>query len=198
MQNNFCWVIDPGHGDRTKDRHSPQFTDGSVFHEYEFNYSVAEYLCGLLHWGDIPHHQTVKSPVGVANSLERRVKSANGFPSEHPKYLLSIHTNLAKPNYHWQTDHFGVEAWYAHHSYHGKVHAEMFCKALSGDHGMLNRGAKSKSTSPYFLISQTDMPAIVLEIGFINHKEEVNYLSDPGAQEAIAATIAKVIKTING
>lgn len=192
----YHWVIDPGHGDKAK-RHSPQFTDDSVYHEYQFNYSVAEHLCSLLHSQEIPHHQTIKSPQGVSNSLSRRVVAANAYPSKHPKYLLSIHTNLAKPEWRWQQENSGVEAWYAHQSYHGKLHAQMFCDVICEEHGFVNRGVKSRANSPYYLISQTDMPALVLEIGFLNHSEEVSYLTDPGAQEAIAASIAKVILQIN-
>jgi N-acetylmuramoyl-L-alanine amidase len=191
---NFHWVIDPGHGDQTKDKHSPPFTDGSVYNEYEFNYAVVEYLTGELARSGVSFHLTNSSPAGVGNSLAKRVHSANSFQTLKPKILVSIHSNLCPPIHTWQNEESGVEVWYPNKSFFSKSLAKDFLRSISYKNGLKWRGVKYKTANQYFLLMNTDMPSVVLEIGFLNNFSEVKLLADPGFQEVVAESIADVIR----
>ena len=140
---------------------------------------------------------TKVSPHGIGNCLASRAKFANSLKTKKPKYFLSIHSNLGDPFYTWQEKESGVEVWHMQDSYLGFKHARSMCYEISTRHKFNNRGPKAKKANPYFLINNVDMPSLVLECGFLNNPEEVNLLMDPGFHDALASTLAYVIKNIN-
>lgn len=194
--SKFFWLIDPGHGQLTQDKHSPRFTDGSVYHEYEFTYNVANQLVSLLKEEGIETTLTKESPIGVGNAAASRVRAANKLQTYTPKILLSIHSNLHPPLHEWQDWESGIEAWHGANSFIGRRVGKRICDSVSSWVGMINRGPKHKDTNQFYLIANTDMPCIVLEIGFLNHSEEISKLMDIGIQEQIALAICEAIKQV--
>jgi N-acetylmuramoyl-L-alanine amidase len=186
MSKKFHWVIDPAHGELTKNRHSPLFTDNTVYHEYEFTHSVASMLCEKMGRNC---SLTRTTPIGVGNSLGARVRVANSYRTHLPKYLLSIHSNLGSSGL-WQEEGGGVEVWCPPDSTTGTAIGGELLNRISINHGLQNRGLKWKVNNPYYLMQNCDMPVLVLEIGFLDNPREVSLLMDPGYQESLAATIA--------
>ena len=59
-----------------------------------------------------------------------------------------------------------------------------------------NRGAKSDGSSDVgslFVLRNTNMPAVLVETGFITNKEEAIRCADPASQQKVAEAIAEVI-----
>lgn len=64
-------------------------------------------------------------------------------------------------------------------------------QALIGSTFATNRGIQQ---APFYVLMGIDVPAILVEVGFISHRHESRRLRDPRYQEAIAAGIAKGVR----
>ncbi len=119
-------------------------------------------------------------------SLKDRCKTANKKRSD---LFVAIHRNSSATG-------TGVEAWVSKiEKEDEKDTAEAMLKALSDVTGYENRGVKSgyrdRTARNYYINSNTKMPSILLEVGFISSEED-NKVFDEKI-DLLANEIAKVI-----
>ena len=120
-------------------------------------------------------------------SLKRRTEIANETKS---KLFVSIHYNAAK-----NTDAKGIEVFYYKskdkwRTGSSKKLAVRVLSKLIDRTGAKNRGVKDGN---FFVIRETNMPAVLIEGGFITHENERSLLKDSGYREKIARGIAEGI-----
>ncbi|MEO1094249.1 MAG: N-acetylmuramoyl-L-alanine amidase [Cyanobacteria bacterium J06638_28] len=114
--------------------------------------------------------------------LESRVDIANQV---NGSVFLSIHANaisLSRP------DVNGVETYYASNAGRGLariIHANVLPVS-----GMRDRGVKE---ARFYVLRHTDMPAALLEVGFVTGVEDVPKLRDPNWREQMSQAIARGI-----
>ncbi|MEM0980473.1 MAG: N-acetylmuramoyl-L-alanine amidase, partial [Cyanobacteria bacterium P01_H01_bin.58] len=114
--------------------------------------------------------------------LESRVDIANQV---NASVFLSIHANaisLSRP------DVNGVETYYASNAGRGLasiIHANVLPAS-----GMRDRGVKE---ARFYVLRHTDMPAALLEVGFVTGVEDVPKLRDPNWREQMSQAIARGI-----
>jgi len=177
----YLWCLDNGHGKLTAGKRSPKLRDETFFYEYEFNRIIVKGIIKELKKLGIQYYNVVPE-VNVDNFLKGRVLRANNKHSDIPKIFLSIHSNAGPGRW---TSAQGLETWFYHGSRKGKKLAAVFQQELVNTLGWLNRGIKSQQSNQFYVLSRTNMPAILTENGFFNNRKEVYLLKDEEIQKKI-------------
>ena len=110
--------------------------------------------------------------------LNRRAEKAN---QAQAKLYVSIHAN-ADPSPRWR----GAQVFYDGSSEEGKAAAEAIQEELTRVLGNTKRKALPGT---YYITQQTDMPAVIVEVGFISNPEEGKLLMDPDYQAKVAYAV---------
>lgn len=121
-------------------------------------------------------------------SLDKRSSIANDTKS---KLFVSIHYNAFK-----NPQASGIEVFYCSkgnkwRQNHSKQLATHVLNGMIAATGAKNRGVK---TGNFHVIRETNMPAILIEGGFITNPEEHSHLSDQKYLETMARSIAEGIE----
>lgn len=179
-------VLDAGHGPDTPGKRTPMFDNGKFMHEYEFNNSVVSKLKDKL-------NKTGKFNVTVTSSatkdislverviLEKQIKS-DLFLSVHANALSSVWGNPK-----------GIESFYNQGSKTGEKYCNVIQSNLIKDTGLYNRGAKSapgpKYPSSLYVLKNTYGPAVLVECGFMDNKNEAVLLMSDKYREIVAKSL---------
>lgn len=119
-------------------------------------------------------------------SLKDRCRIANRKKCD---LFIALHRNSSAKG-------TGIEAWISKNEKNGEKRiAKQLVSSLSEIGGLTDRGVKSgyrnKAANNYYINANTEMPSILLEVGFITAKED-NKVFDEYLDE-YANTIAKII-----
>lgn len=161
--------IDPGHAKSTPGKRS---FDGSLL-EYEFNREVSKLLKYHLerHGVKVIYSCDINTEKDV--SLSERCRTAN---NEKADLFISIHANAHSTT--WNSAN-GWEIYHHENSTKGKRLAVAIHKANEPHKGALqfiglkDRGIK---TNTFTVLTNTNMPAVLIEHGFYTNKEECEKL----------------------
>lgn len=189
-ESRYMWILDPGHGPLTKGKRSPRLPvkNGARFMEYQFNQIIVQGIASKLEERGVAFYVTVEPEERVGNFLKERVDRANALESDLQKIFVSVHSNAGPAP---SIDHFtdpsirGLEAWFYYGSLEGMVIASKFVEELHNLLGWRNRGIKRRQKNQFYVLKETQMPAILTESGFYNNEEEVKLLCDPYYQNKI-------------
>ncbi len=167
--------IDPGHGQTTGGKRSP---DGSL-REYEFNRDVAYRLKALLEAQGVTCIMTVSQSDTTDPSLASRVAIADS--AGNVDLFVSIHANAFGDG--WNT----ANGWEVYSYQTGGV-SEMAAKAvesatMNSSAGLKDRGCK---TANFYVIKNTEMPAILIEHGFYTNEAECEKLKSSSFRDILA------------
>ena len=116
-------------------------------------------------------------------TLKERVRLANEGKAS---IFVSIHSNSAT-----SASVYGITTYYCTGSSGGKVLARTVHAALLDAAGGHDRGVDD---NVFYVIRYTDMPAILIELGFLTNKNEAALLADPDYQTRLAAGVAAGIQ----
>lgn len=179
-------VIDPGHGGKDWGlRTGKTYNKGyNEILEKNINLEIATrlgWLCSrheigflLTRWGD------------RYISLSERCKRANLTKA---RVFLSIHCNYAM-----NKQVKGVETWFYGGSEQGKAYAKK-CQSLLAEIGYTkNRGLRD--SKEFYVLKHTKMTSVLLELGFLQNKDDANYLDNENNQMQIATQIFQFIKEV--
>ena len=167
-------VIDPGHG-------GPDVGAVGIggLQEIEVVDPVAYRTAQLLEEQGIVVVLTRSENIDL--DLEPRVQLANRIDAN---LFVSIHANaisLSRP------DVNGVETYYYST---GGVLAQIIQSYLLEATGGPDRGVK---TARFYVLRNTDMPAVLVELGFVTGRYDAPRLADPEYQEILAQAVARGI-----
>ncbi len=195
-------VIDAGH-DYGKDYGSEHKIDNVTYSETDLNIQVASKLKSELEdrGFNVIMTRTFKerpSYGSLVASLSHKVDTAN---DEKADFFISIHHNSAVETAK------GVETYYSTAPKDDNYGGDLDNKRLEKSKKMAkiindsivkvidtkNRGAKSDSERTLFVLRNTDMPAVLVEVGFITNPEEAQRCADSYYQEKVAEAIAEAI-----
>lgn len=169
-------IIDAGHGPNTPGKRTP---DGSL-KEFMFNESVAQLIKSILIKENIC---TIFSHTYVHDvPLQERVALANHLKVDA---FISIHANAFGSNW---NEARGIETFTCVHP--GKITTNLatfvqqeMVKATGGR----DRGVKQRN---FTVLTNTTMPAILVECGFMTNKKEAQQLKSSTYQKQCAQAIA--------
>ena len=172
---DFHVVLDPGHGGE-----DPGAVVGEIY-EKDINLSVALLV-----------HDILSAQDGVTVSMTRNDDS---FPSlseraefanrEGADLYVSIHANALDDE-----TYSGLFTFYHPNKRSSKEIAELIQDSASNASGAINRGVRSEN---YVVLRETDMPAVLVETGFMTCPEELSLLIDDEYQTKIAKGISEGI-----
>jgi len=165
-------LIDPGHGG------ADSGACASGLKEKDLNLEIALKLWRILWRKNIS--ATLTRITDLEKSLHQRCEMANRLKAD---FFLSIHCNSA-PNAQAE----GVEIFYFPTSAKGKMWAELILSFLE-ELGRKIRGAKPAN---FYVLRHTQMPACLVECGFISNPKEAEWLKN--STERIAKVLAEAIE----
>lgn len=168
-------VLDAGHGGRDQGTSS-----GDVL-EKEINLRMAKRIAKVLETQDVKVLLTRTDDTKVG--LEDRAQYANGQEAD---IFVSIHCNYCEDD----AGVNGLECYYREDSEGGKTLAEQIVEVISGGGDIVCRGTR---TANFRVLTKTDMPAALVEIGYLSNQGECAKLTEESYQELLAEKLAEGI-----
>lgn len=173
-------AIDNGHGINTAGKRTPPLPDtGRVIREWEFNHATAKKL------GELLKHNGFKvlyvSDTDQDTPLRTRTNLSNQAKAD---LFISIHYNAL--NGVWGT-HGGIETFHHPYSKKGEEAAKYVQDELIKHTGLRNRGVKSYN---FQVLRESNMPAVLVECGFMDNLEEAKLMIDENYQRKCARAMA--------
>lgn len=170
--NALLIVVDAGHGGKD------QGTCSGDILEKDINLAVAEKLAKKLKKGGAQVILTRDEDVKI--ELEDRAKIAN---EEKADLFVSIHCNY----YEKDAGIKGLECYYQEGSEDGEELAERIVASFESEDAVVVRGTK---TAGYRVLRKTQMPAVLVELGYMSNRAECELLADENYQNLLAEKIA--------
>jgi len=182
-------VIDPGHGGIDPGA----VNEAAGILEKTVNIEVGRRLARILESRGLRVRMTrgddgLDSPCGDAGhaqrgpGLDERVDLANRLKAD---LFISLHANAFR-----DPRCSGVEIFYCPGSAAGERLADRFREAVSA--GVAPTTCKVRPCD-YYVLRQTTMPAVVVEMGYISNHREARLLSQPAYQERLARAFAQAV-----
>ncbi|MBQ8163876.1 MAG: N-acetylmuramoyl-L-alanine amidase [Clostridia bacterium] len=162
--------IDQGHNPRSPNTGA----EGSGYTEQDITYKVGQSLATLLRSnGNFEvrlSRPTPETQLGTSNagSLQARVNDANSWGAD---YFISIHANASL-----NSSVSGSEALvYSQPSIASEL-GEDILRGLNEATGLQNRGVKVRPG--LYVLRKTQMPAVLVELGFISNPYDANLMAN--------------------
>lgn len=190
-------ILDNGHGGmiggvyQTAGKRSPNWENG-VLYEGVFNRWIVNKIAKRLDIMGIPYYNLV--PENSDISLQSRVNRVEAIRKSNPNvWLLSIHSNAGGGS--------GIECFSTKGKTNSDNYADFILTKIQNKHGELKMrfdlsdGDKDKEAD-FYIIKRVSIPAILLELLFMDNKEDYKKLWSSNFQNGIADTLAEAIKEI--
>ena len=162
--------IDQGHNPSSPNAGA----EGNGYREQDITYEVGRILATLLRQNgnfDVRlSRPTSQTSLGTTNasSLRARVDEANSWGAD---YFISIHTNASV-----SSSASGSEALVYSSSSVASRLGEDILRELNVSTGLRNRGVKLRPG--LYVLRKTNMPAVLVEIGFISNLRDANLMAN--------------------
>lgn len=167
-------VIDAGHGGR-----DPGAVGIGGLMEKEINLAISQEVARLLEQQGVQVVMTRRDDREI--DLAPRVSAAERARAD---VFVSIHSNSLSMS---RPDVNGIETYYYSS---GKRLAESIHSSLIQSTNARDRGVR---TANFYVIKNTSMPAVLVEVGFVTGKEDSVRLSNANSRKQMAAAIARGI-----
>jgi len=171
-------ILDPGHGGN-----DPGAIGPSGLKEKDVTLDIVLYMKGLLESSGYQvvltrdgDYNVSQNPQSSRDELNARVVIINNHSSA---ILVSVHCNSA-----YSPIPGGIEVFYYREE--DRAFAETVCSSLADATGRYDRGVKK---AEFFLLKNTNIPAILVEALFISNPIEEKLLMDPLYRRKIAGGI---------
>lgn len=179
---NQIIFIDPGHGGRTPGTICNGLQEKDVVLKQAFALKTKLEGCGdkkiyMSREDDTLHYDE------IAEELEYRTTLANEIGAD---MFISIHNNSA------DVPASGTETYYYAANNEGKLLAEKIQKNIVSYCKTRNRGAKPDTG--YIVIKKSNMPAVLIEVGFLSNKSEAQKMVTNEFCDQFARAVADAIQ----
>lgn len=148
--------------------------EGNGLREQNIVYTIGQELAGLLRQSGNYEvrlsRPTADTQVGTSNntSLRLRTEDANAWGAD---YFISLHTNASE-----LAAATGSEAFVFALGGTAAALAADILAALQNETGLANRGVFARPS--LYVLKRTDMPAILLELGFITNARDARLMNE--------------------
>lgn len=179
-------VIDPGHGGKSLGAAGRD--KDSVVYEKDINLAIAQRVQALLQKEKATVTMTREDDSAV--DLYDRPRMANEKGAD---FFISIHCDSTpKPN-----SASGTTTYYHASDPDGRALAQAIQKYLAAVTGLPNRGAQTDTAiyqSGFAVLRRSEMPAVLIEVAYINNDTDRAKLKDPKFQQKVAEAIVAGLK----
>ena len=189
--------IDPGH-DYGGDMGAVRVINGVTYDETTLNIEVAEYLrTELINKGyEVIMARRIGERPTSSNYRENLWNRINAANNANADFYISIHQNASTT-----ASANGVEAYYSsvkpdslnditYKLNTSKAVAASISSGIASALSMTNRGTKDDE---FMVVKYTNMPAVLVECGFISNESDAKKISNATNQKKIASVIADSI-----
>lgn len=167
-------AIDPGHGGT-----DPGAVNKTLnLKESNLNLAISQKLNDLLVQSGL-HTTLMTRTTDVFVALSKRAELANNANTD---IFVSVHNNSATA-----TGADGAEVLYQTYSASGKTLATLVQEEIVKSAGPRDRGIKARADLA--VLNKTNMPAVIVECGFISNPEEAKLLATADYQQKVALGI---------
>lgn len=173
--SGFVIVLDAGHGGKDSG------TSSGNLYEKNVNMQMVEKLESKLKQTGATLVKTRSDDTYL--SLAERVDVIRQTGAD---LFVSIHCNY----YEDDASICGLECYYDKNSNEGKSYAESIASQIKESNTAETRGAKEEN---YYVTRESEVPAVLVEIGYLSNKEESSNLADNDYLERLSAVLAKGI-----
>ena len=182
-------MIDAGHGG--SDPGALGTLDGKTIKEKDLNLSIAKKVQSILQSYGYKTAMTRKGD--TLPSLTERPEMANDLDCA---LFVSIHINSATA-----VEASGTEVYYSEENNgdeYGVTSQELAENVLDGMLKYMKSGDRGVRMANWAVTRRANMPAILLEVGFISNEDELRMMCTSSYQEKVAKGIAEgIINTIH-
>ena len=173
-------VIDAGHGGTDFGATQYELTEKEIVAE------ISQKIKNLNNNENIEIHFTRNDDKMM--TLQERVDFIKNI---NPDVVISLHTNASK-----NIGTYGMECFVSDkESTHTKSN-EYAEKLLTEFTSKMNLKSRGVNKAPFFILKKTEVPAIIVELGFLSNDNDRAYLSDRDKQIEMAQTILNFISSI--
>lgn len=176
-EEGFKIVLDPGHGGE-----DPGAEGASGSYEKDFNLSLATKIKNeLADEANVFVYMTREDDIFLSSETRDRTNIANELQAD---LFLSIHANtFADPTV------SGTETFYYDES--SKAWADIIHRQVAAATGFRDRGVRQEN---FFVLTDTNMPAALVEVGYITNPQEEQTMLTESFQQSVAESIADGIR----
>jgi len=188
-------VIDPGHGGKDMGANTGSYKsrcDGALYREDDINLAIAEKLAATL--ADMGANILMTRSESAYVALYDRPKMANEAKAD---FFISIHTNSNSA----LNSMSGSYVYY----HGGEISSAALAMAIQAQIGIVNElpnnGIRSDKTiygTGFAVLRASSMPAVLVEVGYINNDNDREYLLNEEWQGKMAEAIAFGIRSYLG
>lgn len=169
-------VLDAGHGGKD------QGTSAGEILEKDINLAVVKKLAEVLQDEKTMVIFTREDDTKVG--LEERAAFANENEAD---LFVSLHCNYCEDDAGVQ----GLECYYREDSKEGEALANQVVQAVAEEEQIVNRGTR---TANFRVLCKTQMPAVLVEMGYLSNAEERGKMTEKAYQEVLAERIAQGVR----
>lgn len=173
LDNKYVVVVDAGHGG------NDQGAAGRRSLEKNINLEVAKRVSKYIEKSARNVVVIQTRPDDKFVTLHNRASMANYF---HADLFISIHSNSTEG---WAQ---GTET-FVHTTAKGSQ-SEQLARYIEEEYKQIGRKSRGVKTANFAVLRETNMPAVLTEIGFISNKEEEKYINSKKGQKALARSIS--------
>lgn len=197
------YLLDAGHGGlingvyQTAGKRSPKFDDGTVLYEGVNNRDNAKRIIALLTQHGFECKDIVNSDADI--SLSKRVKDANEIHKTKKCVYISIHSDAMGDGTTWQPAS-GISVYTSKGQTKSDIFASLVIDALEEQFCNTVKWRKDETDKDedkeenFYVLKETSMPAVLLELGFHTNKEEAKKMLTEDWKNKVCNAILNAVK----
>lgn len=202
MKSKYLYIFDNGHGGlingvyQTAGKRSPKFDDGTILYEGVNNRDNVRRILNHLAKIGIEAKDIVNSNEDIP--LSKRVKDANEIVKTKKCVYISIHSDAMGDGTAWQPAS-GISVYTSKGQTKSDIFASLVIDALEEQFGNTVKWRKDETDKDedkeenFYVLKETVMPAVLLELGFHTNKEEAKkMLTEEWKNKVVASVITAI------
>lgn len=172
-------VIDAGHGGYDLGTKTDLFTEKQIVEQ------ITHKIYAMNKDKNVVIHLTRNSDTYI--SLEERAKTINALK---PDLVLSLHVNSSK-----NKSKSGMEM-YVPKETPSAAASHALATQLCNKFSNTNLKTSEIKTAPFFILKKSEVPAILIDLGYLSNENDTKYLTGDDSQNKIAQTIVDFISDL--
>lgn len=202
--SKYLYLFDPGHGGLlngsypTPGKRSPKFDDGTVLYEGVNNRDNVRRIMNQLTQMGIECRDIVNSNSDIP--LSKRVQDANELNKTRKCIYISVHSDAAGDGTLWNAAS-GISVYTSPGQTKSDIFAALVIDALEEQFTNSVKLRKDNTDNDedkeenFYVLKETSMPAVLLELGFHTNKDESKrMLTDEWKNKIVSSVVTSIQK----
>ena len=189
MDKVYKFALNAGHGLHTAGKRVPRELDPKETREWQLNSRICDKITALLQGYTGWEMLRLDDPTGAVDApLEERTDAANAWGAQE-YYSVHHNANEGRP---WNGGGIAVYV-YTNASAAAKAMQSQLYEALIRNTGLKGNRATPLGTANFHELRETKMPAVLMELGFMDSRVDAPIILTEEYADQCAAAIAEII-----